>query len=1014
MSYATLHNSNGSAPEPANKPGMFSFLTNLKDHHRVIASAGVPLVLFLVALNIMLWEQWQTSTEMRRVEQVAEIAPTISDLVHELQKERGASAGFVGQDGQGVFQGRLSNQSPDTDRALVSFNVTLDNFDVDAYGSQFSSRVADARRRLGQLDAMRSRVSNLSATVPELASYYTGTIASLLDIIGEIAIISTDAEISNQITAYLSFLQAKEQTGVERAIGAGAFGAQQFSRAAHERFVALVGQQEALLSTFRKYATAEHVREYESTVSGRAVDEVARMRAIGIANGYGEPIQGVTGGYWFDTITAKIDLMKEVEDILAEDLVHVAVVKGSAAQTTFNITAIIALLFLVGTCALVFFVVRSVVRSISENWRIRSALNACSTNVMIADANYDIAYMNGAMVEMMRHAESDIRKELPNLDANRLLGTNMDQFHENPALMHSMFDKLTRAHETSITLGGRTFELVATPVFSEDNVRLGTVVEWADVTEMLKEEEERTRMERENRRVRFALDACSTNVMIADASYDIVYMNRTMVEMMQAAEADLRKDVPSLDTKKLIGTNIDTFHKSPAHQRGILDGLSSTCGADIEAGGRSFHLAANPILNDEGERIGTSVEWSDETAQKAIEGEINGIVAAATIGDFSNSISLEGKTGFYKNLAQGINALSGQVGAAMEEIVGVLGALADGDLTKRVASDYEGLFDRLKSDANRMADQLFAIVSEIKNSAGEVARAAEQISTGTTDLSSRTEQQAANLQETAASMEEIATTVKQNAENASQANQLAVTARQSAVEGGEIVQNTVKAMSNIEDSSKRISEIIGVIDEIAFQTNLLALNAAVEAARAGEAGRGFAVVASEVRTLAQRSSQAAKDIKELISHSTDQVQDGAKLVNTAGESLDAIVDSIKNVADIVSEIAAASNQQATGVDEINTAIGQMDEMTQQNSALVDENAAAARAMSDSSVAMSQRMSFFTLSEEHGDKMEATQIVKSPRSAPAVRTPASKANGSARQMQTALAVAVDEDTDWKEF
>jgi len=278
-------------------------------------------------------------------------------------------------------------------------------------------------------------------------------------------------------------------------------------------------------------------------------------------------------------------------------------------------------------------------------------------------------------------------------------------------------------------------------------------------------------------------------------------------------------------------------------------------------------------------------------------------------------------------------------------------------------------------------------------------------------------------------MEEISATVKQNAENAQQANQFAMSTREVCDRGGEVVAEAVKAMSRIEDSSRKIADIIGVIDEIARQTNLLALNAAVEAARAGEAGRGFAVVASEVRSLAQRSSQAAKDIKDLIGNSSGQVQEGVELVNRAGTSLNEILESIKKVADIVSDIAAASAEQATGLEQVGKALAQMDEVTQQNSALVEENAATAKTLEHQARAMDERVSFFHIDHAVGGPTTSAQAkpvaATVSRAAPAAqkRAPAAMAKrtatavrggGPARRMQTALAAAVQDDPEWKEF
>ena len=341
-----------------------------------------------------------------------------------------------------------------------------------------------------------------------------------------------------------------------------------------------------------------------------------------------------------------------------------------------------------------------------------------------------------------------------------------------------------------------------------------------------------------------------------------------------------------------------------------------------------------------------------------------------------------------------------------------------------------------------MAQKVSSTIGEIKNSGREVTNASAEISTSTTDLSQRTEAQAASLEETSAAMEELSATVKKNAENAQLANTDANNTRDVADRGGKVVAQAVEAMAKIEDSSRKISDIIGVIDEIARQTNLLALNAAVEAARAGEAGRGFAVVASEVRSLAQRSSQAAKDIKDLITNSNGQVKDGVELVNKAGESLTEIVESIKKVAAVVADIASASIEQATGIEQINKALTQMDEVTQQNSALVEENAATAKTLEHQAKAMDEQVAFFQIGGGSDHRAPSSSQSRAPIERPVARqaaappsrgpaaapkakpvaalkqrsvAPAAAASGGgARRMQTALATAVNSDADWKEF
>jgi methyl-accepting chemotaxis protein-1 (serine sensor receptor) len=307
-----------------------------------------------------------------------------------------------------------------------------------------------------------------------------------------------------------------------------------------------------------------------------------------------------------------------------------------------------------------------------------------------------------------------------------------------------------------------------------------------------------------------------------------------------------------------------------------------------------------------------------------------------------------------------IRAIVNPINAA----VAVATRVANGELDASIHIEHDDELGKLMQALKNMTGKLSQIVTDVRAAADSVGSAAKQISAGNNDLSQRTQEQASALEETASSMEEMTSTTKQSADNARQANQLAAGTRDQASSGGTVVSQAVAAMGEINDSSRKIADIIGVIDEIAFQTNLLALNAAVEAARAGEQGRGFAVVASEVRNLAQRSATAAKEIKGLISDSVEKVHSGSKLVDASGETLNEIVGSVKKVSDIVAEIAAASQEQSSGIEQVNKAIMQMDEVTQQNAALVEEAAAAAKSMEDQAQKMVELMSFFRTSGGH--------------------------------------------------
>ncbi|SEQ11372.1 methyl-accepting chemotaxis protein [Ectothiorhodospira magna] len=394
------------------------------------------------------------------------------------------------------------------------------------------------------------------------------------------------------------------------------------------------------------------------------------------------------------------------------------------------------------------------------------------------------------------------------------------------------------------------------------------------------------------------------------------------------------------------------------------------------------------------------------TALTKVVGEIRRIVDGANQGDFSVRLDAASKQGFAKDIAQLLNQLSDTTEQGLNDVMRVAQAMAKGDLTKTIDRDYPGLFGETKAGMNTTVTNLRGIVGQIRDAVGTINSASREIAKGNQDLSQRTEEQASSLEETASSMEELTSTVKQNADNARQANQLAVTASDVATQGGVVVNASVLTMAEISESSKKISDIIGVIDGIAFQTNILALNAAVEAARAGEQGRGFAVVATEVRNLAQRSANAAKEIKALITDSVQKVDSGTAQVNEAGERMTEIVNSIKRVTDIMAEISAASEEQSAGIEQINQAVTQMDDVTQQNAALVEEAAAAAESLEEQAQSLARVVQVFKVDQTAGAvPAPSRQKVALPRPQPAAQ--------GKPQARPALSAPAD-DGEWEEF
>jgi methyl-accepting chemotaxis protein len=477
-------------------------------------------------------------------------------------------------------------------------------------------------------------------------------------------------------------------------------------------------------------------------------------------------------------------------------------------------------------------------------------------------------------------------------------------------------------------------------------------------TQILERRNNARRLHDEISRVKSALDNVSTGVMIADNDLNIVYANKSVVNTLHDNEVAIRKQLSKFDSSHLIGTNIDGFHKNPAHQRTLLKGLKQKYKATMILGNREMVVFANPVIDENGERLGTVAEWYDRTAEANTEKEVAAIVSAAGNGDFSKRLNLEGKEGVLRDLGKGINELMHTNETSLTEIAHVLKALLQGDLTQKITNHYAGTFGQLKDDANMTVEKITEIVHQIQSASDNINAGAQEIAAGNNDLSRRTEEQANSLEETATSMMELTSTVQHNAENAKYANQLASNATAIAQKGSFVVGEVVKTMDSINESSRKVVEIISVIDNIAFQTNILALNAAVEAARAGEQGRGFAVVATEVRNLAQRAAAAAGEIQMLIGDSVDKVQGGSQLVSQAGETMKEIVLAIQGVTTVMAEISSASVEQSTGIKQVNSAISQMDEVTQQNAALVEQAAAGAESLEDQAQKLSVTVANF--------------------------------------------------------
>ncbi len=545
-------------------------------------------------------------------------------------------------------------------------------------------------------------------------------------------------------------------------------------------------------------------------------------------------------------------------------------------------------------------------------------------------------------------------------------------------------------------LARRDYEAAANESAGDDDVG-HALTELADAALADYAREQQTSRQRDLQRR--SLAGMTVGVMVTESRGEIVFVNHALAGFLARIEADVRATVPDFHGDSLIGQDLHMLDSE-------LD-LTTSGVAQIDLGSKQLKLSITALEGPEQSQFGAVVVWEDRTEELSFEHDMETILSSAVQGDLSQRVDVTQQTGFSRRMADSVNALLDLAESITNDTLRIFGAMAGGDLSQTIDIEYQGAFERLKQDANSSMRRLAEVLVGIQQSAEAVSTAFREINHGNMNLSQRTEQQASSLEETASSMEEMTGTVQKNADNAQEANQLALKAREQAEKGGDVVGDAVGAMTEINEASRRIADIISVIDDIAFQTNLLALNASVEAARAGEQGRGFAVVAGEVRNLAGRSAEAAKEIKGLIEDSVSKVARGSQLVDESGRTLESIVDRIKQVAEIVAEISTASLEQATGISQVNSTIAHMDNMTQQNAALVEEVSAASELAGEQAARLQKLVSFFG-----GDGERTMPLAAGTDEAPGfVEVPIVPVVAEAPAQRAANA---DFDADWEEF
>jgi methyl-accepting chemotaxis protein len=580
----------------------------------------------------------------------------------------------------------------------------------------------------------------------------------------------------------------------------------------------------------------------------------------------------------------------------------------------------------------------------------RAALDASSVATVWVDRQRRARVLNPAAQALLTEHPAVFRTLWPDFTPDSLEGRSLEAVVGEP---------LAAPRHAELVAAGSELEARSVPLHDANGEHLGWSVELRDVGARRRQDEDFARLSG-------AVDGLTTNLMMCDADGIIRYANAAVVEMLRARTAQLRTVFPGFDADKLIGRSIDFFHTKPAHARTVLsDRAKLPFKAQVKAAGLEFSINATGVFDAKGELIGNAVEWVDVTEQLDGQRQLAALTAQAAAGSLAGRIDTSHYGDVMRALGGGINDVLNAVQRPIFAALAALESLSAGDLTRTMQGEFQGEFGALRDAVNGTTGSLRGTIGELSEVSDAVERTTTQLAKANEDLAQRTAEQAAALEETAAALEELASTVTQTADNAQDVAELAHQTLRQAEAGAGLAGRAVLAMQKIRTSSTRIAEIIGVVDEIAFQTNLLAVNAAVEAARAGERGRGFAVVASEVRSLAGRSSAAAREIKALVRDSLDKVDQGTRLVDAAGAALRDVQGSVGKVTDVVGEIATASREQSVGVGQVNTAVSQLEAVAQQNAALVDEAAGSAEALDGEARRLVAHMHHYMLGDSRG-------------------------------------------------
>ncbi|MEM8554901.1 MAG: methyl-accepting chemotaxis protein, partial [Pseudomonadota bacterium] len=933
------------------------------------------LVAFLVlATNITsnVWADRQSSTQMLGA---IEHGQAMTNLAHELQKERGYSAGFLASQGNN-FPNELRAQRSASDGAIAAMGNVSELGQIAGF-SDLSPEIAQIQRTLANIAEQRGAVDQLGSTVPEMAGWYTGLIQTLIETASPAYGKSTHVEAIGSIAAVKDLSWAKEMAGLERAMGATLTGQPTANPTVFAHFISFGAKQQVYFGDLEK--TAGFGSLHSGLMESQAAQTVSAARKSIASWAQGQADLTLTPSQWFMASTAWIDQVRAAENTATEQLLQDISKAYENANFMFWLTVSVASLIALGCTATVLLLGRSFQRRFAQvceameglarkdfntnvpRWKGKSemaqlgeslygmkqdlkdfveaarislykscAYDGSRSAMMIVDRDFRLIDVNQASNELLDEMADGFREIWPDFDPKNLVGQQVDRFHKDPEKQRKLLaDPNVLPFKKDIEIGNRKFAFNISGVFDDKGDYVGNVVQWDHVTE-----------ERKNQGI---LDAVSRQQAIVE--YDL---NGTLL-----SANELFASMIGLESKALLGAKHSGLFQNCDENETTSEEIwrEVSCGTAVT----TSETITSPSR-------GTIWLQSTYTPIRDGNGKIFKIIQFAS--DVSEKHRLEFET---RKERERTRLAQEKVVSALEQ---ALHRLSDADLTSQITIPLDQEYETLRRDYNNTVSQLADTIRSIAGSVQDIDRRSDDLRLSASDLSRRTESQAAALEQSAAALAQLVASVENAAKGTTRMREVVSQTQSFAENSGEVVNSAVAAMGEISESSAAISKIIGLIEEIAFQTNLLALNAGVEAARAGESGRGFAVVASEVRALALRASEAAGEINRLISVSTEQVQKGVSLVDSAGEALTEIVSKVGEINGIVCDISMAAEEQSIGLREINTAVHSLDQATQQNAAMVEETSAASKMLANQAQTLSTLVGKFEFGD--GSRSETDQ------------------------------------------